>query len=30
MEKDNNEKMLREIENIKKRNIAKRNKIQYI
>ena len=24
------EKMLREIENIKKRNIAKRNKIQYI
>ena len=30
MERDNNEKMLREIENIKKRNIAKRNKIQYI
>ena len=30
MERDNNEKMLREIENIKKRNVAKRNKIQYI
>ena len=30
MERDNNEKMIREIENIKKRNVAKRNKIQYI